>query len=311
MLWRGRKATGPRAESRAGTGAEITPETGGQPEPARDEDDKTPMTASIAYKGKTIYDLPVSRSPDIPSVFFMSVHKSGSTLMNNMIRAACEMLEYEFVDIQSHFFNTGISDADIPADTSAIFKPQGYVYSGFRYFPNQYEIPCLNDCPLIVLVRDPRDAVVSQYFSLSQSHPMPGKDADDKLYRHMEEQRKKTLGSDINEFALREVGSFVKKLETYSELLKTHPKARLFQYEEIIYMKKKWIMSMLNFLEWQMKPGQPMSLANRFNVVPKQEDASKHIRQVHPQNYMTKLSPETIAEINRKYSATLLRYNYI
>lgn len=269
------------------------------------------MTSSITYNDKTVYELPDSRSPDISSVFFMSVHKSGSTLMNNMIRAACQMLEYEFVDIQSHFFNTGIADTDIPSETSGIFKPKGYVYSGFRYFPHQYEIPCLNDCPLIVLVRDPRDAVVSQYFSLAQSHPMPGKDADDKLLKHMEQVRKATLASDINEFALREIGGFVRKLETYSDILKTHPKARLFQYEEVIYMKKKWVLAMLNFLGWKMQPGQPMQLANRFNVVPKAEDASKHIRQVHPQNYMNKLSPETIKEINQKYSATLLRYHYI
>jgi hypothetical protein len=269
------------------------------------------MTATISYKDKTIYTLPDSRSPEIDSVFFMSVHKSGSTLMNNMVRAACGMLEYEFVDIQSHFFNTGVADSDIPPETSTIFQPKGYVYSGFRYFPNQYEIPCLNDCPLIVLVRDPRDAVVSQYFSLAKSHPMPGKDADDKLLKHMEELRASTLASDINEFALREIAGFVKKAETYSEIIQTHPRARLFQYEEVIYMKKKWIMSMLNFLGWKMKPGQPMNLANRFNVVPKAEDASKHIRQVHPQNYLTKLSPDTIAEINKTYASTLLRYNYL
>lgn len=269
------------------------------------------MTTSIAYKDKTIYELPDSRSPEIDSVFFMSVHKSGSTLMNNLIRATCQMLDYEFVDIQSHYFNTGVADSDIPAETSKIFKPKGYVYSGFRYFPNQYEIPCLMDCPLIVLIRDPRDAVVSQYFSLAQSHPMPGKDADDKLLRHMEEVRRQTLGSDINEFALREVGGFAKKLETYSELLKTHPKARLFQYEEIIYMKKKWLMTMLNFLQWKMQPGEPMRLANRFNVLPRAEDATKHIRQVHPQNYLAKLSTETINEINKKYAPVLHRFNYI
>ena len=131
------------------------------------------------------------------------------------------------------------------------------------------------------------------------------------MLRHMEEMRRATLASDINEFALREIGGFAKKLEVYSELLKTHPRARLFQYEEIIYMKKKWVMSMLNFLGWKMQPGQPMNLANRFNVVPKAEDASKHIRQVHPQNYMTKLSPETIAEINRRHAAILTRFHYV
>jgi len=187
--------------------------------------------SNIKYKNKIIYSLPESRSPDIDSVFFLSVHKSGSTMMNNLIRNVCELVDYEFVDIQSFYFNEGVPDTDIPANTKNIFKPKGYVYSGFRYF--------------------------------------------------------------------------------YREILKTHPRAKLFQYEEIIYMKKKWITSMLHFLDWKLQPGQPLMLANKFNIVPDSEEESKHIRQVHPQNYMKKLKHETIKQINNEYRETLIRFSYL
>jgi len=103
----------------------------------------------------------------------------------------------------------------------------------------------------------------------------------------------------------------VNKINAYREILKTHPRAKLFQYEEIIYMKKKWITSMLHFLDWKLQPGQPLMLANKFNIVPDSEEESKHIRQVHPQNYMKKLKHETIKQINNEYRETLIRFSYL
>jgi len=267
--------------------------------------------SNIKYKDKIIYTLPKSASPKIPSVFFFSVHKSGSTLMNNLIRNTCELLDYEFVDIQSFYFNEGVPDSSIPKNTENIFKPNGYVYSGFRYLPHQYEIPCLNECPVIILIRDPRDAVVSQYFSLAKSHPLPGVGIDPTLRKQMVAKRKEVLATDIDDFCLKNIGTFVNKINAYNDLLSTHPRVKLFQYEEIIYMKKKWITAMLHFLEWKLKPGQPLMLANKFNIVPAAEEESKHIRQVHPQNYLKKLKPETVRAINNKYRQTLIRFNYM
>jgi len=265
----------------------------------------------IKYKNKYIYTLPDSPTPDIQSVFFMSVHKSGSTLMNNIVRDMCDVLGYEFVDIQSFYFNQGVPDTNIPAQTKNIFSPKGYVYSGFRYFPHQYEVPGLSECPLVILIRDPRDAVVSQYFSLAKSHPLPGSGIDKSLRDHMIKKRKEVLSTDIDDFCLKNIGTFVNKIEAYREVMETHPKVRLFHYEEIIYMKKKWITSILHFLDWKMEPGQPLNLANKFNVIPAQEEESKHIRQVHPQNYLKKLKPETIAKINNDYRSTLIHFGYM
>jgi len=266
---------------------------------------------SIKYKNETIYTLPKSKSPDLQSAFFFSVHKSGSTLMNNLIKNICDLSNKEFVDIQSFYFNEGVPDTQIPKDTKNIFKEKGYVYSGFRYFPHQYDIPCLNECPIIILLRDPRDAVVSQYFSLAKSHPLPGVGIDDSLREQMIKKRKEVLDTDIDDFCLKNIGTFVNKMNVYKDLMDTHPRVKLFQYEEIIYMKKKWIKSILHFLNWKLEPGEPLKLANKFNIVPVKEEESKHIRQVHPQNYLKKLKPETIQAINAKYRETLIRFNYM
>ena len=267
--------------------------------------------ASVNYKGEDIYALPESRHPDLQSVFFMSVHKSGSTMMNNLVKEICRILEYDFVDIQSFFFNNGVPDTDIPENTGEIFKPKGYVYSGFRYLPHQYPIACLTDCPVIVLVRDPRDAVVSQYFSLSQSHPMPGEGIDSRLREQMLAARERALNTDIDEFCIQNIGGFAKKMEAYQELAKHHPNMRIFLYEEIIYMKKKWILNILNFLGWELDASDATKLATRFNVIPDQEREDKHIRQVHPQNYLKKLKPAAITQINKTYRRVLSRFRYL
>ena len=116
---------------------------------------------------------------------------------------------------------------------------------------------------------------------------------------------------DINDFCLKEIGGFVAKLEKYDEVIARHSGCKLYQYEEVIYLKKKWVLNMMTYLGWKMKPGQPMNIANRFNIIPKKEDTSKHIRQVHPGNYLNKLDPDVIHEINKKYTDVLVRFNYL
>ena len=86
---------------------------------------------------------------------------------------------------------------------------------------------------------------------------------------------------------------------------------RIFLYEEIIYMKKKWILNILNFLGWELDAADATRLANRFNIIPDQERADKHIRQVHPQNYLKKLKPETIKQINKTHKRVLTRFRYL
>ena len=267
--------------------------------------------ASVNYKGEDIYSLPESQHPDLQSVFFMSVHKSGSTMMNNVVREICKILEYEFVDIQSFFFNNGIPDSAIPENTGNIFKPKGYVYSGFRYIPHQYPIACLTDCPVIILLRDPRDAIVSQYFSVSQSHPLPGEGLDSRLREKMIAERERALNMDIDKFCLLNIGGFAKQMDVYWNLAQQHPNIRIFHYEEIIYMKKKWILNIRNFLKWPLTPADASKLANRFNIIPDQEREDKHIRQVHPQNYLKKLKPETIKQINKTHKRVLTRFRYL
>jgi len=116
---------------------------------------------------------------------------------------------------------------------------------------------------------------------------------------------------DIDEFCLQEIEGFIKKLEAYDELMKTHSDFRLFQYEEAIYLKKKWILNMLNFLGWKMGHGDALRISRKFDQFPSKEDANSHIRQVHPGNFRTKLRKETIAKINDKYRDVLLRFHYI
>ena len=72
------------------------------------------------------------------------------------------------------FFNLGIRAPQAPASTSRIFLDRGYCYGGFRFLPESFEIPILGQVKSLLLVRDPRDMLVSHYFSTRSSHPAPG-----------------------------------------------------------------------------------------------------------------------------------------
>ena len=52
-----------------------------------------------------------------------------------------------------------------------IFKPSGYLYSVFGGMVEG--IPNLDRYKVVLMVRDPRDLLVSSYYSLAYSHPVP------------------------------------------------------------------------------------------------------------------------------------------
>lgn len=116
--------------------------------------------------------------------FAFSVHKSGSTMLTKMLRDVCERCNFPGVSIPNIFFSKGFKDKQWEADEklAPVFnKP--ILYYGFRSLPSVLKFPevKLRESRFVLLVRDPRDALVSQYFSYgkkSGSHALPKENAE-------------------------------------------------------------------------------------------------------------------------------------
>ncbi len=272
---------------------------------------RTRSEAEIRYldcgKEKVIYTLPKTARPDLPSVLAFAMPKSGSVLLDRLLRDLTATLELPYVSIMEEFFKLGIPDNLFPKETSVIFKSRGYCYGGFRYLPKSFEIPILPEVKKILLIRDPRDMLVSHYFSMLKSHPERGKKLQSSDTRM--KSRDLALETPIDEYVLRMRKRFKIFLDHYQHLCETDV-VKIYRYEDIIYDKAAWVEDICRYFDWPVDRSVQKKIAKRHDVIPKAEDDTQHVRQVHPGNYAKKLTPETIRDLTDYFADCMTFYGY-
>jgi hypothetical protein len=247
---------------------------------------------------------------DVPTTFAFSVFKAGSVLMNKMLSEACDELGISFVDLPGFSFGYGF-DFDAPEmadEVSRIFKPRGYCYGGFRMFPRNARIPIIKEHKKCLLVRDPRDILVSHFFSMKNSHPAPGVDAGDtcdKVFTYI----KDITAEGIDKYVLRVSTIISNSMKRYTEIIDDE-NLRLYRYEDVVFSKKEWLTDMMQFLEWPLPPEQIAAISAANDIRPDKEDQARHIRKVTPGDHKEKLQPETIAALNEKFEPVFRLYGY-
>ena len=118
----------------------------------------------IDLRGVT-FNIDESRGGD--AFFMMGVRKSGSSMFFKIARALTLHNGYNYVDVAGTLFNKNIKVGEWVKNPAinAIIKG-GNVYSGFRNFPaGAWNNPVSLAAKKVLLVRDPRDALVSEYLS--------------------------------------------------------------------------------------------------------------------------------------------------
>ncbi|MBE9527531.1 MAG: sulfotransferase domain-containing protein [Proteobacteria bacterium] len=250
-------------------------------------------------------ELPPTQS-DEPSVYAFSLHKSGSTLLYNMLAELAPYVGQPYFSIQDQFFSNGIPINQEIAGMERLFNPKGYLYGGFRFFPKHYKIPDLNRHKKILLIRNPLDVMVSMYFSRKSSHIIPDKG---KLKTRWLKMRKEALELSIDEFVRKKNQIYLNKLLSYKNML-NQENLLIFRYEDIIYSKKDFLLDILNFYGWDVDSDIVANIADKYDVFPEEEDKTGHIRQVHPNNYKKHLSKETQQFLEEKFEQILLAFGY-
>ncbi len=256
---------------------------------------------------KVIYTLPKTGREDLPSVLAFAMPKSGSVLLDRLLRDLTASMKMPYISIMEEFFKLGIPDNLFPDETSVIFKPNGYCYGGFRYLPKSFEIPIIPDVKKILLIRDPRDMLVSHYFSMLKSHPERGKKLQSSDTRM--KSRDLALETPIDDYVLRMKKRFKIFLDHYQHLCETDD-VKVYRYEDIIYEKAAWVDDICRYFDWTIEPSVQEKIAKRHDVIPKAEDDSQHVRQVHPGNYAKKLKPDTIEELSDYFADCMTFYGY-
>ena len=247
-----------------------------------------------------------------PSIIHMGLNRSASQWIKSVLRRVSETEGLVHVRWNEMAFDSSypfLDRLESVEEYQHIFKPRGYLYSAFGGYP--VGIPELPRYKIILAVRDPRDILVSRYYSKAFSHRLPfeGSDKRDSVLQ----ERKQARRQSVDEFVLE---TSDKLQETYTiyldQLLDDHPDVHVARYEDMTADVNAWMESILDYIE--ISPSQSIkeeileeaqSVQNK-----KREDVNSHIRKGQPGDYKHKLSPSTISKLNKKFSQILSHLNY-
>ncbi len=245
-----------------------------------------------------------------PAFFSLGVRKSGSTMLHKIINFLAHRNHANIVDIPGTFFRNGFTVANwAPLDLSDLIAP-GNLYSGFRSFPDELaKTDLYRDALKIFMFRDPRDALVSQYFSDAYSHEIPKQEAAGDGHEIFLKKREEAKSADIDEWVLEKAGGIRRTLLTYRDTL-ADPKCLTLRYEDYVFQKRRMIAKILGHFGWTMEAPQITRLLADIDVVPDTEDKTRFVRKAVPGDHAAKLKPETIRRLNNKLAEVLTLYDY-
>lgn len=232
--------------------------------------------------------------------FALGVRKSGSSIFSSIVNALAIFNEIHAVDLPGVMFKQGIRYIEWnnhPRIADLLWR--GNVYIGFRDPPTAfYPDPVFREGKKILVVRDPRDALVSEYFSNAFSHSLPNqKDGTSVL----EQERQKALQADVEQYVLQRVPELNRTVAGYKGLI-GDPNLLVLRYEEIIFDKAGWIRSIARHFGWQVSDQLIGNILGWADVRPDMEDPKAFVRRVAPGDHLDKLSPAVIAQVNAKLS---------
>lgn len=228
---------------------------------------------------------------DMPSIGVFTTNKCASMFLGRLLNEFAKASGHVRIDYDSYFASVGISARTALAQRtpfSRAFRRCGYAYGPMRSYRR---IPSLSDYRMLLVLRDPRDVLVSNYFSVRYTHaPISsnvirmGRDAE-------------RLGIDAFVLA-RAKSKFLPRYVEYLDNLYGSPGVKFYRYEEMIADPKDFLQTVQAHFGIPL----PAEVCERIEqnelALPEREDLARHRRSGRPGGFRAKLRPETIRELD-------------
>ncbi|MEP0804817.1 MAG: FkbM family methyltransferase [Chloroflexota bacterium] len=242
------------------------------------------------------------------SVYFYSLHKAGTALFTHVLRQANEL---KHVDYETMLFDNELS-------TELTFEKYGHLYGVFRIIDKHSEFSELyikitkhiaktdfvKDKNVVYLVRDPRDIIISFYYSMGLSHVSS---ANPQMENELQETRNRIRSLSLDEFALRHAPVVKQKLEILYRLSKESKHSVVLRYEDLLENFDDFLYRFSKYISIPKERQTELFLASR----PRDgEDIKAHKRSGKSRQYLEKLKPETVRELNRILKPVLEKFGY-
>lgn len=173
------------------------------------------------------------------SIIFWTTHKCASTFISKFLYLISKETKLKHVDYAGLIWELGNEIKTnnpflIETECDFLYRKYGEIYGPMRT-PFEFEIrKHLNN---IFFLRDPRDLIVSKYYSIAYSHPEP---SNDKVKLEFLNKRNIALRMDINEFFLKQIDEWIiPHYSTYKKIRENSEISSFFKYEDLKEHPKK------------------------------------------------------------------------
>ena len=255
------------------------------------------------------------KATDTPKLV-LGVHKGGSTMLHNFMQAYCRQSGIRAFSLSNYLHQSGVADQEWDRRHELMqLQSMNLVHFGFRQVPLYFlsNKSHFSQYPSIALVRDPRDCVVSAYFSFLKSHVTPEDSGQETLSSgagdHIKAERERYKEGTIDEYCLNEYPRFTQELARVAAFANCN--TRIYRYEDIIFKKREFLTDALTWLGLAVSEKEFSNALARVDVVPTNEDPSRHIRSVTPGDHKQKLLPATQEQLSAQSKDLLDLFGYV
>lgn len=246
---------------------------------------------------------------EAPPRIVVGLHKSGSTMVTGLFTRLLKSLDLPLANLARMMHQRDIPPRIWENDPrmAQVFRP-GVSYVGFRGLPKFMDADFIAASRMIVLVRDPRDALVSGFFSFGPggSHVRP---PGEQLRAEQDAARKEDEGLDIDQWVIKHAVRFGKQFRDILPL-KSMPTVKIYRYEDVLFDKVTFLKDALAHLDVKCPLPRIQRIVDREAPLPTVENPKVHIRKATPGDHRAKLRPETIAELDRLLADVLAGFDY-
>lgn len=242
------------------------------------------------------------------SIAFFTTNKCASTYVEKMAKYLCEAVcPLTPVNLPTYIWNrTSYPVYPYLEDKSGeLFREKGYFYAPLRQY---IDLSNAGKFRSILMLRDPRDVLVSNYYSRIATHPSPqNKERNVKF----SEDRSLAKSMSIDEFVLHRAPHFLKVYSTYKVHLADCCHGPLLRYEDLILDFDKWCDDLELNLQKTLgsETRQHLHDLGGFSEF-KDENVGKHIRKAIPGDYSNKLLPQTQVTLKSQFAEVLRWLSY-
>ena len=241
------------------------------------------------------------------SVYFYTFHKCASSLFSNYVLKNIKGLRH--VNYASQIYRGKKID-------KVTFNNEGFVYGPIRISADPMtpvykklvdptsDSKFIQNKIAIFLIRDPRDILVSAYYSFGYTHEIS---SVYEMKEWQEQERSAIQSKTIDEYVLESATRTLKNFEMIDQLDRACTRSVVLKYEDMISNWDYFVRGLTKYIDIK-KP--VLTRIYEKSRPREKEDKTAHRRSGKPGEFRRKLKKETITSLNIMFEDVLEKFKY-